>query len=137
MDITEMRSYAGLSRADFSRKYGIPLRTLESWEAGVRTPPAYVRRLLEESIRKSDIIQVTFAYDYLLQEDKIYPWSAELADKYGADQATYKTIINVCNKFRKEYPHCEWEDDDIDYIDAIEEFAQTTLLKMLGKQCDK
>ena len=42
MDITEMRNYIGVSRAEFSRRYNIPLRTLESWESGVRTPPEYV-----------------------------------------------------------------------------------------------
>lgn len=51
MDITEMRNYIGVSRAEFSRRYNIPLRTLESWEAGVRTPPEYVLNLLEESVR--------------------------------------------------------------------------------------
>ena len=44
MNITEMRNYIGVSRAEFSRRYNIPIRTLESWEAGVRTPPEYGRR---------------------------------------------------------------------------------------------
>ena len=64
MDITEMRNYIGVSRAEFSRRYGIPLRTLESWESGVRTPPGYVLNLLEESVRKTDIIEVTSRRGY-------------------------------------------------------------------------
>lgn len=50
MNITEMRNYIGVSRAEFSRRYNIPIRTLESWEAGVRTPPEYVRQLLERAV---------------------------------------------------------------------------------------
>ena len=127
-----MRNYIGVSRAEFSRRYRIPLRTLESWEAGVRTPPEYVLDLLEESVRRTDIIEVAFVYDTLLQNGKIHPWS-KANDKYGADQAAYKTVLNIVDRFRERYPNCEWEDEDIDYIDAIEGFATNLLMATLGK----
>lgn len=127
-----MRNYIGVSRAEFSRRYNIPLRTLESWESEVRTPPEYVLQLLEESVRRTDIIEVTFIYDTLLQNGKIYPWS-KANDKYGADQAAYKTVLNIVDRFRERYPNCEWEDEDIDYIDAIEGFATNLLMATLEK----
>lgn len=133
MDITEMRNYIGVSRAEFSRRYNIPIRTLESWEAGVRTPPEYVLQLLEESVRRTDIVEVTFMYDTLLQEGKIHPWSKDL-DLCGADQASYMTILSIVDRFRERYSKCEWEDEDIDYIDAIEGFASDFLIKSLGKE---
>lgn len=132
MNIAEMRNYIGVSRAEFSRRYNIPLRTLESWEAGVRIPPEYVLDLLEESVRRTDIIEVTFVYDTLLQNGKIYPWSKD-DDQYGSDQAAYKTVLNIVDRFRERYPNCEWEDEDIDYIDAIEGFATNLLMATLGK----
>lgn len=132
LTITEMRNYIGVSRAEFSRRYNIPLRTLESWESEVRTPPKYVLDLLEESVRRTDIIEVSFVYDTLLQEGRIYPWSKDL-DLYGADQASYMTILSTVDKFRERYHNCEWEDEDIDYIDAIEGFASDFLIKSLGK----
>lgn len=132
LTITEMRNYIGVSRAEFSRRYRIPLRTLESWEAGVRTPPGYVLQLLEESIRRTDIVEVTFVYDTLLQEGKIHPWS-KADDKYGADQAAYKAVLNIVDRFRERYHNCEWEDEDVDYIDAIEGFATNLLIATLGK----
>lgn len=132
MNITEMRNYIGVSRAEFSRRYNIPLRTLESWEAGVRIPPEYVLDLLEESVRRTDIIEVTFVYDTLLQNGKIYLWSKD-DDQYGSDQAAYKTVLNIVDRFRERYPNCEWEDEDIDYIDAIEGFATNLLMATLGK----
>lgn len=133
MTITEMRNYIGVSRAEFSRRYNIPLRTLESWEAGVRTPPEYVLQLLEESVRRTDIIEVTFVYDTLLGEGKIRPWSKDLDDQYGADQAAYKTVLNIVDRFHEIYPDCNWEDEDVDYIDAIEGFAANLLMATLGK----
>lgn len=52
MEIKEMRELLGISRAEFSRRYGIPLRTLENWESGKRTPPPYVINLLERIIKE-------------------------------------------------------------------------------------
>lgn len=133
MNITEMRNYIGVSRAEFSRRYNIPIRTLESWESEVRTPPEYVLQLLEESVRRTDIVEVTFMYDTLLQEGKIHPLFKDLDDQYGADQAAYKTVLNIVDRFRERYPNCEWEDEDVDYIDAIEGFATNLLMATLGK----
>ncbi len=36
--ITEKRIAAGMSRSELSRQSGVPLRTLEEWEAGRRIP---------------------------------------------------------------------------------------------------
>jgi hypothetical protein len=35
-----------MSRKEFSKHTGIPVRTLEDWEAGRRTPPEYIPRLI-------------------------------------------------------------------------------------------
>ncbi len=42
----DMRESAGYSRAALSRAYNIPIRTLEDWEKGVRTPPVYLITLI-------------------------------------------------------------------------------------------
>lgn len=41
-----IRNYAGMSRAEFSRKYQIPVRTLEEWDADRRDPSKWVMDLL-------------------------------------------------------------------------------------------
>lgn len=33
---------------DFSKKYDIPYRTVQSWDSGDRKPPAYVIKLFEK-----------------------------------------------------------------------------------------
>lgn len=45
-----IRSITGLSRAAFSRAYHIPIRTLENWDAGVNSAPAYVLDLLAYAV---------------------------------------------------------------------------------------
>lgn len=36
-----------VSRAEFSRQYGIPNRTLQDWDYGNRNPPEYVKLLVD------------------------------------------------------------------------------------------
>ena len=49
--ITELREEAGENRKEFSIHTGIPVRTLEDWEAGRRTPPEYIPRLIESQLK--------------------------------------------------------------------------------------
>lgn len=44
--LRKMREDLGMNRTEFSRYVGIPLRTLEEWEAGRRQMPDYVLRLI-------------------------------------------------------------------------------------------
>lgn len=44
-EIKKMRKEAGMTPKAFSEFFGIPVRTLQDWEAGLRTPPDYVVRL--------------------------------------------------------------------------------------------
>ena len=53
--IKELRESTGMSRKEFSVHTGIPVRTLEDWEAGRRTPPDYVPRLLAYQIKIEEI----------------------------------------------------------------------------------
>ena len=44
------RMHAGLSRAEMSRQFKIPIRTLENWESGTRTPPVWAEELIVEKL---------------------------------------------------------------------------------------
>ena len=46
MTIREFRILVGLTQKEFSNRYGIPIRTLQDWETGRRTPPDYLPALL-------------------------------------------------------------------------------------------
>ena len=48
----EIRSILGISRAAFGRKYNIPIRTLEDWDAGKKNPPDYVLDMLERIVNE-------------------------------------------------------------------------------------
>lgn len=47
-----IRKRSGLSQAKFGEKYGIPKRTIESWEMGERECPGYVMSLLERVVKE-------------------------------------------------------------------------------------
>lgn len=50
MEIREMPRLLGLNLRAFSKRYGIPYRTLQGWIAGERKCPPYVRELLERAV---------------------------------------------------------------------------------------
>lgn len=49
--IKALREQAGMNRKEFSEYTQIPIRTLEDWEAGRRTPPGYIPRLLSYQLK--------------------------------------------------------------------------------------
>ena len=55
--IRELRESTGLNRKEFSTHTGIPVRTLEDWEAGRRTPPEYIPRLIAYQLKYEELIQ--------------------------------------------------------------------------------
>ena len=54
--IRELREGTGMSRRQFSEHIGIPLRTLEDWEAARRTPPEYIPRLIGYQLKYEALI---------------------------------------------------------------------------------
>jgi DNA-binding transcriptional regulator YiaG len=47
MTIQTLLSDHGLTQTGLSKRFGIPLRTVQDWCAGRRTPPPYVITLLQ------------------------------------------------------------------------------------------
>ena len=55
--IKELRENIGLSRKEFSKHVDIPVRTIEDWEAGRRTPPEYIPRLIAYQLKYEELLQ--------------------------------------------------------------------------------
>ena len=55
--IKQLRERTGMNRKDVSEYTKIPVRTLEDWEAGRRTPPEYIPRLLEYQLKYDEIVR--------------------------------------------------------------------------------
>lgn len=55
--IKTLREETGYNRKEFSLHTGIPLRTLEDWEAGRRTPPEYIPRLLAYQMKYEALVK--------------------------------------------------------------------------------
>ena len=70
--IKELREQTGMNRREFSEYTKIPVRTLEDWEAGKRTPPEYVPRLLNyqlmyDKLRKNNEVKEDELYEKNVQ----------------------------------------------------------------------
>ena len=55
--IRNLRESTGMSRKEFSEHTGIPVRTLEDWEAGRRTPPEYIPRLIAYQLKYEELVK--------------------------------------------------------------------------------
>ena len=55
--IKELRESTGMSRKEFSEHTGIPVRTLEDWEAARRTPPEYIPRLIGYQLKYEEMMR--------------------------------------------------------------------------------
>lgn len=45
-ELKEARKNSGYTQQTLSEAFEVPKRTIESWETGTRTPPAYVQKLV-------------------------------------------------------------------------------------------
>ena len=55
--IKELRESIGMSRKEFSEHTGIPVRTLEDWEAARRTPPEYIPKLIAYQLKYEELVK--------------------------------------------------------------------------------
>lgn len=93
MTIQEMRKCLGDTQSTFAKRYKIPFRTIQNWESGKRTPPAYVsdmlaqrvcadlvnRRTVELPVRSPNKIDLPKRSDYL----GVHPWLKAVAAEIG------------------------------------------------------
>lgn len=54
MTIKEICEKYNLSQTALAKRFGIPLRTVQDWHAGRRTPPDYVVAMMIELLEKSE-----------------------------------------------------------------------------------
>lgn len=52
----ELRTSTGMLQKDFAEYFNIPVRTLQDWESRKRTPPEYLKELIEYKLTKEDKI---------------------------------------------------------------------------------
>lgn len=52
MTTKEIREMLGVSQAEFSRRYHIPIRTIADWDRGARKPPQWALEMLERIVKE-------------------------------------------------------------------------------------
>lgn len=56
LTIKEIRTQTGLSQSKFAKHLGIPVKTIQSWEQGLRQPPDYIINLIERVLKYEKMI---------------------------------------------------------------------------------
>lgn len=70
-ELKRVRTMTGLNRTQFCKQYGIPLRSMEQWEAGQRKMPEYVLRLLSYKVLSERVLGKQQYYDSTTSSDCI------------------------------------------------------------------
>lgn len=50
--VKELLEKFQISQAELSRRFNIPIRTVQDWVSGRRLPPNYVVEMLEEALKR-------------------------------------------------------------------------------------
>ena len=94
--IKEIRRYTGLSQSKFAKKYGIPNRSIENWEAGVRSCPDYLISLLARAV-KEDFKQYSVEYAFSENFTSVNEWQAiDGLETVTADSAEEAAKLAAC-----------------------------------------
>lgn len=57
MNFKELRQRSGMNKTQFGKYFGIPYRTVQNWELGLRECPAYLLDLMEYKLKNEKIIK--------------------------------------------------------------------------------
>ena len=87
--LKELRAKTGLTQSEFGKRLGgIPLRTIQNWESGERTPPAWTLELIVYRVENDE--------NFLTEEEKEH--RRENLDNMKAIMAAYKEYKAIMKK---------------------------------------
>lgn len=56
MTFRELRRASGMTQREFAKYFGIPVRTIEDWDAGKAACASYLLSLIEYKLKKEGLI---------------------------------------------------------------------------------
>ena len=65
------RTRQKIDRKEFSEHTGIPVRTLEDWEAARRTPPEYIPRLIAYQLKYEELLKEQLGFEKIDQTENV------------------------------------------------------------------
>lgn len=110
-----IRNYTGMSRAEFSRKYHIPVRTLEEWDADRRDPSDWVIDLLARVVIDDKLKNAKFKEFVVAVEGPANVWENTVTNSFT--DAVIEARFELKNARADETVELRMYDtlDDVDY----------------------
>ena len=124
--VKTLREESGLSQSGFADKFNIPKSTLQDWEHDRRVPPVYVVEMMEQLIKKPEVLAPISVDNPKTIE--LFAGAGGLA--LGVEKAGFNTIglvefdADACDTLRKNRPEWNIIHDDIANVSCqnLEEF---------------
>lgn len=127
--IKNLREETRLNRKDFAEHFGIPLRTVEDWEAGRRTPPAYLPRLMFYQIKYENHLKENEKKKKLVKEKS----DRNIEIVHDVDGNSIVVIHDIKFKGKRRINWKDVEDYLQEYIGEFYEIAETGDIVYIGK----
>lgn len=138
--IKEARKATNMTQADMSEYFGIPLRTLEDWEAGRRSPAPWAEKLILEKLdallHKSILHRFIEIADNAVREQLLpEDWNI-FAPAYPAfDNDEYYRLMHIemekLGVINDDYSACP-VDVDKDYLENIRVEKEVKKIPVIG-----
>lgn len=98
MTFKELREKSGMSRSGFGEYFGIPYRTVQNWELGLRECPVYLLDLMQYKLEKEGKI-VQMINDDIDELDQIFAEAHREANLIKA-----KNLMKAHEEWKKKHP---------------------------------
>lgn len=83
--IKEICEAYGITQTELARKYGVPLRTVQDWHGGRRTPPDYVVNMIERLLAQ----EYPYARATTLRDLEVYKEKLNAARMEAIEKGQY------------------------------------------------
>ena len=132
-ELKELRKQIDLSQAQFAKKYGIPVRTLQKWEQGAAEPLPYLMSLIQGEISEEEYINVSKYFIKPKSEFKIcrkrkfkniqriHPIQQERIEKIIDALKEYDSVKKIIVFGSSVTPRCTYESDIDLYVELSKE----------------
>ena len=94
MNIQEIRELLGINKTAFAKRYGIPYRTVQDWELGLRNPPEWLLPIMERIVKEDVALENRPKQNHAMAEALYHEYAYDM-DGIALEEAEHEEAIST------------------------------------------